>query len=282
MHKVMPVAGVTTLRLLIANTGYWMPFEAAKAVAATFCWRIRYALTPVFGPDFPQTCLRPEWDGFGSMVIDPAITEFCTKQASLFRQLEIMASCGSATMTRSPLTPESPTFPKQARQLRPKVRHLIEPAGEYNSDSSFEECYLATSVSPAIPHSNTWTAANTPRSVGPLLRDRLPSPREILAGLSENAAKADEEDRRSAHSASTSSTTSLLLKSRQGPHDEDEAHDNGIQGSCAVVPYLHDFERGRLESASLSDKKAAYLLLKLSMEAGVDRSRRIEKRRASA
>ncbi|KAF2092183.1 DNA-binding domain of Mlu1-box binding protein MBP1 [Saccharata proteae CBS 121410] len=36
----------------LSAQGYWMPFEAAKAVAATFCHPIRHALTPIFGPDF--------------------------------------------------------------------------------------------------------------------------------------------------------------------------------------------------------------------------------------
>lgn len=269
----------------MANTGYWMPFEAAKAVAATFCWRIRYALTPVFGPGFPKMCLRPETEGFGTMVIDPAITQYCTKQADLYRQLEIKASCGPASVMRSPLTPESPTLPKHGKQLRPKARQLGDDAGGFNSELGFEDSCVATSVSPSMPYCNTWTAANTPRSAGVLLHDRLPSPRELLAGMSAEAGEAGEEDhKKSADSASTSSTTSLLLRSGPEPHDENDECDEGTGCSCESSDAKSNLEEStgrRLESSRLSDEKAAYLLLKLSMEAGVSEAPRGEKRRAS-
>lgn len=267
----------------MANTGYWMPFDAAKAVAATFCWKIRYALTPVFGPDFPKMCLRPEAEGFGTMIIDLAVTQRCTEQAGFYRQLETNALSGVATAFRSPLTPESPTIPRHVKELRPKARQSARSGSGYDSDSSFAGSYMATSVSPTIPYCNTWTPANTPRSVGPALHDRLPSPQDVLAGTSAEAA---EEDRNSAHSASTSSTTSLLLRSRQEPH---EGRDHG-DGTRTPLPYEiaqdvvaeTDGTWGRPSDIPvLSDEKAAYLLLKLSMEAAVSEAPRREKRRAS-
>ncbi|KAF9635132.1 putative apses transcription factor xbp1 protein [Lasiodiplodia theobromae] len=39
--------------------GYWLPYDAARAVAANFCWHLRAALTPLFGPDFVRDCLHP-------------------------------------------------------------------------------------------------------------------------------------------------------------------------------------------------------------------------------
>jgi hypothetical protein len=269
----------------MANTGYWMPFEAAKAIAATFCWKIRYALTPVFGLDFPNMCLRPESEGFGAMVIDPAITQRCTEQAIFYRQLEIKSPSGAASVVRSPLTPESPTFPKSVKQLRPKFRQFANAGSGYSSDSSFEGSYLATPISPSIPYCSAWTPANTPRSIGPLFHDRLPSPRAILAGMSAEAADDDEEDHRSAHSASTSSTTSMLLKSRQEIHEEEEEEDDDVTPSSNDPPRavfnLHEAQRKRSESSLLSDEKAAYLLLKLSTQVGMNEARRGEKRRAS-
>ncbi len=261
-----------------------MPFEAAKAIAATFCWKIRYALTPVFGPDFPETCLRPESEGFGTMVIDSAITEQCTEQARFYRQLELENS-GAAAVMRSPLTPESPTLPRNVKQLRPKVRHFAAARSGYSSDSSFEGSYASASVSPTLPYCNTWTPTNTPRSVGPLLQDRLPSPREILAGMSTDAMDTDEEDDKSAASASTSSTTSLLLRSRQEAHDgDDDEYNEGtesVSGSSIAVSNLAEVQGERCERSVMSDERAAYLLLKLNMEAGLNEAPRGEKRRAS-
>jgi hypothetical protein len=276
--------GPEVLRLLIANTGYWMPFEAAKAMAATFCWRIRYALTLVFGIDFPTMCLRPESEGFGTMVLDPAITRRCAEEAIFYRQLDAKASPATVSVMRSPLTPESPTSRRQVKQLRPKARRLAEAASSYTSDSSFEDRYSATSLSPTIPSCNTWTPANTPRSIGPQLRERLLSPREISAE--------DETDRRSARSTSTSSTTSLLLKSRQEIMGEEAEDDNDVDEygdgaesspeSPVALSNLHEIRGRRLESPLMSDEKAAYLLLRLNMEAGFNEALRGEKRRASA
>ncbi|KAI4255057.1 MAG: hypothetical protein LQ352_002757 [Teloschistes flavicans] len=63
----------------LAAQGYWMPFEAAKAVAATFCYRIRYVLTPVFGLEFASQCTPPGALGFDSMHIDPKIIRKCVE-----------------------------------------------------------------------------------------------------------------------------------------------------------------------------------------------------------
>ena len=262
-----------------------MPFDAAKAIAATFCWRVRYALTPVFGPDFPQLCLRPESEGFGAMVIDPAITRRCTEQAEIYRQLEIKASSSAASALRSPFTPDSSTMPKQVKQLRPKTRPFVGAPNGYTSDSSLEDRYSSTSASPVIPYCNTWTPANTPRSVGPWLPERLPSPREILTGISSDAAEDDEADHKSADSSSMSSTTSLLLRSRQEPQDDDgeyeEAASSSFESSVAASNLNGVTGDMRERSPLMSDKKAAYLLLKLNMEAGLYELPRGEKRRAS-
>lgn len=262
-----------------------MPFEAAKAIAATFCWKIRYALTPVFGPEFPEMCLRPESEGFGTMVIDPAITERCTEQAHFYRQLEVETSTGTATVMRSPLTPESPSLPRNVKQLRPKVRQFASARSGYSSDSSFDDNCASTSVSPTLPYCNTWTPANTPRSTGPSFHGHLPSPRQILAGMSTEAMDSDEEDHKSAASVSTSSTTSLLLKSRPEAHEDDDDEHNDDTGSVSsssiAVSTLPEVQEKSCKGSVMSDEKAAYLLLKLNMEAGMNEAPRVGKRRAS-
>ena len=80
-----------------------MPFEAAKAVAATFCYRIRYVLTPVFGLDFPAQCIPPESSGFESMHISPKIIRRCTEAVSglLEPQPVSMSESRSATPSSS-------------------------------------------------------------------------------------------------------------------------------------------------------------------------------------
>ncbi|KAH9862465.1 hypothetical protein IAQ61_009882 [Plenodomus lingam] len=66
--------------------GYWFPYEAAKAVAATFCYDIRWALTPVFGADFPDLCIHPHDPRYAKFIIEPAIVRHCTRETKRFRE----------------------------------------------------------------------------------------------------------------------------------------------------------------------------------------------------
>ena len=54
----------------LAAQGYWMPYSCARAVCLTFCYHIRWALTPIFGPSFIRECLSPENPEFGRFRID--------------------------------------------------------------------------------------------------------------------------------------------------------------------------------------------------------------------
>lgn len=63
-----------------------MPYQAAKQLAATFCWDVRWALTPVFGNDFPQICRPHQNPSFARFVIDPQIVRFCNAETARFRE----------------------------------------------------------------------------------------------------------------------------------------------------------------------------------------------------
>ncbi|KAG5359904.1 Transcriptional repressor XBP1 [Yarrowia sp. C11] len=45
--------------------GTWVPYDIARALASRTCYFIRFALIPLFGQDFPGTCLKPHEPGFG-------------------------------------------------------------------------------------------------------------------------------------------------------------------------------------------------------------------------
>ncbi|GME76581.1 unnamed protein product [Ambrosiozyma monospora] len=45
--------------------GTWIPYAIAKQLASKFCYKIRYALIPLFGEDFVHLCLKPYEKGFG-------------------------------------------------------------------------------------------------------------------------------------------------------------------------------------------------------------------------
>ncbi|GAA5949277.1 hypothetical protein JCM3765_003357 [Sporobolomyces pararoseus] len=52
-----------------AIQGTWLPYEYAKKISQRIAWPIRDELVPVFGPNFPSTCLRPGAPGFGRFTL---------------------------------------------------------------------------------------------------------------------------------------------------------------------------------------------------------------------
>ncbi|RSL58044.1 hypothetical protein CEP54_008030 [Fusarium duplospermum] len=84
----------------IAAQGYWMPYQCARAVCATFCYEIAGALIPIFGPSFPLDCIPRESQGFGRMVIDSQLVVEATREAEIARRVHLTAAApgfGSAT-----------------------------------------------------------------------------------------------------------------------------------------------------------------------------------------
>lgn len=151
-----------------------MPFEAAKAVAATFCYDIRYALVPLFGPDFVSACARLGSEGFAHMVIEPNIIQKCTNEAQEFREMSSRGSSRSA----APMTTDF-----RSNQLMwtppPPSSRLMKPL---DAESGYYTDTDRSSGLQCSPQSTyTWAAVNTPRSHSPRLQ--LPSPQELLASV---------------------------------------------------------------------------------------------------
>lgn len=144
-----------------------MPFEAAKAVAATFCYEIRYALTPVFGLDFLEMCIEPRDPAFLRVSIDRDIILHCTQAAKVNR-----AQSHEAAQTTSPGPPQClntvPFFgPKSLRPKQVKTRDVESGYGTDSERSPFD--------SPKSFGSTEWTPVNVPRST-PVVEPRFASP----------------------------------------------------------------------------------------------------------
>jgi hypothetical protein len=69
----------------LAAQGYWIPFSCARALCATFCWEIRWVLTPVFGPSFVTECLPPDHQNYRRWKIDSNIVRRAELQAEDWR-----------------------------------------------------------------------------------------------------------------------------------------------------------------------------------------------------
>lgn len=159
-----------------------MPYEAAKAVAATFCWKVRHVLTPLFGPDFPDMCIQPKNGSqatLGQILIEPDIVDRATKTAHFYRSLEIQKD-------NSPLTPESEaeSYTRAPhRQLFSKIaRRSYADSICSARGSSSEPSYCN---SPQSPGASSFTPINT-RTSYPV--QTVPSPEEFV----ENCALARE------------------------------------------------------------------------------------------
>ena len=125
-------------------------------MAATFCWKIRYALTPVFGADFPALCIEPGRPDFMSLRIDAAIVKYCEETASMYRIQALDAS-----LFKSPPLSTSSKYgiPKTPKSLRPKMKMTDIESG-YGTDS--ERSLLGSPIS--TNGSDLFVPVNTPRS----------------------------------------------------------------------------------------------------------------------
>ena len=157
-----------------------MPYSCAKAVCATFCYKIAGALIPIFGPSFPSLCAPPDSPDYGRMTIDPSIIASATREAELNRRRHLglhtsrsgVLSASNSPRRRTPArsTPERDfyqinraAFQHQAR-LGPHGRSSCSP---YNTDS--DEGYRSVPDTVAgswSPNSSAYLYASQSRSSG--------------------------------------------------------------------------------------------------------------------
>ncbi|KAE8341875.1 hypothetical protein BDV24DRAFT_150959 [Aspergillus arachidicola] len=233
--------------------GYWMPFEAAKAVAATFCWNIRHALTPLFGLDFPSLCVPPtNTSQYGHMLIDREIVQKATEAANYYRMLEL----------RSPVV----------TSLQPPKLHNSEPDRPASSpERSTPDIYYGT---PTSPIHNTFTPVNTSRST----EAASSSPRQVLASLSRvRGIPNDDSSSEVTHSSTPySESMDTPTESDDEYHTSDSDNGNAIGSIIRPqnTPTNNDDEynvetraRRKYRSALFTrEVKAAHALLSLCMQ----------------
>jgi hypothetical protein len=154
-------------------SGYWMPFETAKALATTFCWEIRFLLTPLFGLDFPEMCIPPtDRVRFGRMVIDPTIIQEATEIARRYRLLEPRSYDEmSTTSFHSQVPRKLVDYPSQDSSRGPHMPTKLARRSYADSISSARgsssEPYCG---SPQSPSYRGFTPVNRPPSSHPVTR----------------------------------------------------------------------------------------------------------------
>jgi hypothetical protein len=178
--------GSATFQLTL--TGYWMPYQAAKAIAATFCYNIRWALTPVFGNDFPSVCLRPNDPRYAKFLIDRDIVQHCTQETDRFRDEGNSYRVPGAKMPTEPCTPrlQFSSPPWGPKETKPVHSRASEEESGYCTDSDHSDKVL---FSPQVsPRSTTWTMVNrsqSPTSPVVVNSPTFSSPKSFLPPLSQ-------------------------------------------------------------------------------------------------
>ncbi|KAF2465462.1 uncharacterized protein BDR25DRAFT_239204 [Lindgomyces ingoldianus] len=165
----------------LAAQGYWMPYKAAKAVAATFCYNIRHALTPVFGKDFLSMCTPPKSPNFGRFLIDPAIIRECTADTKkwLIGDDRCFIPTPEKNSSMSTLKEDFACPPQRGKSPRShRTKHADQESG-YGTDTDQSDKYF---FSPQVsPRSQAWTSVNRPQSpISPSrIVNRLQSPTSL-------------------------------------------------------------------------------------------------------
>ncbi|KAF2757709.1 hypothetical protein EJ05DRAFT_398066 [Pseudovirgaria hyperparasitica] len=122
-------------------SGYWVPFEAAKAAAATFCYDIRYALTPVFGKDFISLCIPPGHKCFANFLIPQAIVDICIAQAKKWENTDDNAA--SPQRAYALQSSRSSSVRRSARMRQQTPRH---------TQSGVNDADMCPPVTPEVHH----------------------------------------------------------------------------------------------------------------------------------
>ena len=230
-----------------------MPFDAAKAVAATFCHEIRYALTPLFGLDFLSLCVTPGDPTYRSMVIDQHIVQRCTEQATAFRLLYRESSITSNPRTPSPSIGCPRKVPKL---LRPKPSRRARSKSGRSEESDGGDNYV---YAPSTPPSSSWVALNTPRSVMAPQWSRQPtsSPMSPYPSQAITAYRYGE---------SSSSEESRPAKRIRSEEDEDCEDGPSSRSSASPETSFSDMTKAINLSSLSKETRAACIIMRMNME----------------
>lgn len=275
-----------------------MPFEAAKAVAATFCHPIRHALTPIFGKDFLTLCVPKGHPAFETFKIDRAIVRSCAAEAEAWRTLT--SKSASASRSGTPLAPSSSssslssclessvptarstTSPLTPKLLRPKTRKRDEESG-YATGSDTDRYYGSPDVSPKTKPATSWTTVNTPAQSPETVGCDVPAsylssvPRSTVVGGGGGGGGGQQEivvvAPRTKKAKRPVSDLYADHYQHQQQHHGHHHHGEEEMGRVVVMARRSPeddalLDRRRVAKEVLTDARAAYLLMQLSMGEG--------------
>ncbi|EMD00672.1 hypothetical protein BAUCODRAFT_179029 [Baudoinia panamericana UAMH 10762] len=231
----------------LAAQGYWMPYSCARAICLSFCYPIRWALTPIFGHSFLKDCLRPDQPGYGKFKISSEVISCARLEAENLRMAGDGSRCDSPASPLSsaggpnevprsvPSTALTPATLGSGRELRPRPKFKLGSPFASDSDGSKYDNITAASMveSPTLSPKSThyvstsgWTSINKSRGsntppvpanmpMSSLSRSLLNEPRN-LPTTSWRALDADD--------SPTCKPKTLTIKMPTSAHDKHRTH----------------------------------------------------------
>lgn len=245
--------------LKLTTLGYWIPFEAAKAVAARLCYSIRYVLVPVFGPDFVALCHRKDDPDYNNLAIDRNVIQRCIQRATATQQRSRGSSMVRSPQVSSPYA-ALPIWPPP-KSLRPKPLKPMDIESGYGTDTDRSE------IGPGSPTSIAWTPVNTPRMKNfDSLRSTTP------------------QDVTSSPSANGTPTNGPRPSPSKRPWRDEASEENSLHICDSSSMLLASPKRQRDPSSyQTPEMEAAHTLMQLRMaDAKVGKKKTVRRRRASA
>lgn len=224
-----------------------MPFEAARAMAATFCFNIRYALTPLFGVKFLSLCLRPEDTNFGRMVIDSKIVRHCTINARAF-----CALYRGASHRDTPAMKSSSSFGTwSTKSPRADPGGPADSESGYGTDTDRSDRYISSSQTPLT---SEWTALNTPTS----------STRTNCVSSSLRRGRTSTSDVKYEESPKSSNSDDIQNGKRHS-RGKDDDYDKESCSSRSSIELRKASKRRKTSTRETKESLAAYMLMRMQM-----------------
>ena len=219
-----------------------MPYAAARALAATFCWKIRFALTPLFGDDFVDLCVHPSDPAYKQFIIDPDITKQCEEEMYAWKNgggHRRRASKANKHTVNMPLRSESP-LRNHVRKAR--LRGLAEHHDGYVSVANQLALYEDTPLN-ELSLRGHWTAVNSPSSS--MVKRKMGKPPSLKRKLFQE----------SMPSPTTPSTKRTFPKLGEGNQD--------TETSASEVEAMSPPKRREVGRYGIDEIRAAYALLQM-------------------
>ncbi|KAG5656527.1 hypothetical protein KAF25_000114 [Fusarium avenaceum] len=254
----------------IVAQGYWMPYQCARAICATFCYPIAGALIPIFGPTFPNTCIPPNNPEFGRMIIDPQLIVDATREAEMARRMHmntIPPSFHSATsFPRNDRSISQGIHSQEERRHQYRPRLFCDPAWAVESDADHPYMSAPNSASSNGSGLPGYMVTSRPGSSWTSANQRSPEPNPWLSAIP-----------RDTHSQQeiTLPTTTWGPKRRFGDEDWGSSYRGSaspIVSTTSIVmtpeasPMTERVIKVPTAATDMAQKNAALLLLNLSMQ----------------